>query len=100
MFNSCICVTPDEVDTLLSRRRHKARQPHKCGECGCVIERGETYEADVTIWEDVFTVHKTCRLCLRIRESLFDCGWYYGQIWADIHQALCGDEEGECVCPR
>ena len=102
MFDSCLCVDPDEVVTLLSRNRRTARKPHKCGECGCTIQPGETYEADSTVFDRKFTVYKTCLPCLRIRQSLFRCGWYYGGLWEDIHEAFCGeDDDGnmECVCP-
>jgi len=97
MFDSCICVDPGEVSTLLSRRRRKARKPHRCGECGYIIPPGQEYEIDVTVFEGDLESHKTCIPCVRVRDSLFNCGWYYGHIWDDVHEAIC--DEDECVCP-
>jgi len=102
MFDSCICVEPDDVVQLVSRKRRRARKEHRCGECGQTIAPGDVYDVDATVYEGEFTAYKTCLTCVRIRESLFKCGWYYGQLWADIHETFCDyNEEGEleCVCP-
>ena len=97
MFDSCICVEPDEVSTILSSGVRKARREHRCCECGCRIQPGESYQVENTVFEGNLSVHKTCSICFRIRRSLFDCGWYWGQMWSEIHEAYC--EEGECICP-
>lgn len=97
MFESCICIDISESCELLSRNRRKARKEHRCVECKCVIQPGDTYEVDVTLFEGDFTAYKTCLTCVRVRESLFECGWYYGRIWNDVHKAHCG--EGICICP-
>ena len=99
MFESCICIYPDEICNLLSRTRPKARKEHKCIECGCIISIGEIYEKDATIYEHNFTTYRTCLLCIKIRENLFQCNWYYGNMWQDIHEIYCGDKEDECICP-
>jgi hypothetical protein len=98
VFDSCICVDPDEVSQLLRRTKRTARKEHQCCECRCAIKPGERYELDVTVFEGFVEPHKTCRSCLRIRNSLFECGWYYGEIWERIHEAYCGG--GVCVCPE
>ena len=98
MFESCICVEIDEPVQLLSRRHPKARKVHRCDECGCTIHPGDTYERDAVVFDGFFEVKKICATCLRIRDSLFRCGWYYGQMWEDIHEMCCDD--GECICPE
>ena len=97
MFDSCICIEPDEVVSLLSRRRRVARKEHTCIECRHPIQPGDVYEVDTTADEGEITTYKTCLPCLRVRESMFECGWYYGGIWDDIHEIYCDDEF--CLCP-
>ena len=102
MFQSCICVDIDEVCRLLARSKPRARKVHRCGECRHDIQPGDVYGRDVTVFEGDIATHRTCLTCLRIRNSLFDCGWTYGKIWEDIHEAHC-DPEGEdafCICPE
>lgn len=100
MFNSCICVDPDELCTLLSRKRLKARKEYKCTECRHVIQLGDVYEEDATLFDGNFATYRTCLTCVRIRDTLFTvCGWYYGGMWEEIHEAYCGPEDGECICP-
>ncbi len=99
MFESCVCVNPDEVCEILSSRTLKANKEHRCGECRCVIRPGESYRAENTVFEKEFTVYKTCLTCFRIRESLFSCGHYWGQVWEAIHETYCGWEDDECICP-
>jgi len=97
MFDSCICIEMDDIRTLLSRNRRIARKPHTCGECNAEIEVGEEYEIDATVFEKDFETFKTCLPCLRVRNSLFRCGWFYGYIWDEIHKSICDREY--CVCP-
>ena len=100
MFDSCICVDPDEVGQLLRRTQQLARKVHRCVECGHDIQPGQVYGKDVTLSDGAFEVYKTCLLCLRIRDSLFNCGWYYGMMWENIHEAYCGYGDDEfCICP-
>lgn len=104
MLSNCICIHPDRrvVVTVLSSSHWRAREPRLCGECGCTIQVGEMYEADITSYGSTITVYKTCLLCVRVRQSLFKCGWYYNQVWAYVHEAVCGEGENgepECVCP-
>lgn len=99
MFDACICAIYDEFTILLARRRLKSRKEHKCIECKCTIQPGDIYERDVTLFEKEFETFKTCLVCVRIRESLFSCDWCYGRMWDDIHEILCGPEDGECICP-
>ena len=97
MFDACICVEPDEPVTLLDRRQPIARKEHRCFECGAAIRPGERYQLDVAVFEGDFRQYTICLTCLRIRNSLFVCGWYYGRMWADIHEGYCDEEF--CICP-
>lgn len=99
MFESCLCFIADEIADLLSRTRPKARKEHKCIECKCTIYAGEVYEKDVTVYDGNFATYKTCLPCIKIRENLIQCDWFYGGLWQDIHDAHCGGEEDECICP-
>jgi hypothetical protein len=83
MYNSCICV--DDGDGGYAVETYpKARKQHICTECRDTISPGETYERAAVFSDGHVSTFKTCRLCLRIRRSLFRCGWYYGHIWHDI----------------
>lgn len=104
MFNSCICIEPDECVTLLSRTQPTARKQHICYECGTTIRSGEKYQKDATVFEEEFHDYKICMTCLKIRDNLFECGWYYGGIWEEIHQTYCLEYQDEddyfCLCPN
>ena len=102
MFESCICLNPDELCQVLSSAQPRARMVHQCGECRHDIQPGDVYERDVTIFDGEIETHKTCLTFVRIRDSLFDCVWYYGRIWEDIHESHCGfgEDDDFCICPE
>jgi len=102
MFDSCICVEPNNICELIGRTQPIARKQHRCGECRCTIKPGQKYERDVTVFEGELTTYKTCITCVHVRDSLFRCGWCYGGVWETVHETFCGhddDDEMECVCP-
>jgi hypothetical protein len=77
-----------------------ARKPHRCTECRERILPGEEYEFAKGLCDGHWWKAKTCMTCRRIRDSLFRCGWNYGEVWEIIHDEICGEpEDGECVCP-
>jgi len=103
VFDACICIDPEDACQLLRRTTRTARKRHECGECRQPIEPGQQYQEDATVFEGKFAVYKTCLVCVRIRDSLFSCGWYYGSMWSDIHEEFCGEDETgnpECICPE
>lgn len=97
MFDSCICIEPDEVGVLISSNRLRARVVHVCCECHGAIIPGDLYERDALKFDVDISTYKTCLTCSRIRKSLFRCGFYYGAMWADIHKAYCDTDY--CICP-
>lgn len=103
MFESCICIHFDEQSTLSSTDVRTARKKHTCVECSETIKPGEKYEYSSDLVDGKWSHHKTCMLCARIRDSLFKCGYYYGEVWDEIHQAHCGWNEEctefTCICP-
>ena len=44
-----------------------ARKPHKCGECGGVIQPGEVYNLHAGVWEGDFWSIKNCSDCEQLR---------------------------------
>ena len=79
--------TGDESYTFHATNMRLARKEHKCEECSRVIERGETYEHSVGLYEGEFQVNKTCPDCLSLRDTLF-CSWVYGSLWEDFEEEV------------
>jgi len=98
VFDSCICVDIDEYPRVHAMEVRKARKQHWCGECGEAIEIGEEYEHYSGLWDGHWQSHKMCMTCVRIRNSLFSCGWICGEMWNDIHEVYCDEET--CICPE
>lgn len=83
---SCCCVTVDydEGPRVCTVTDRKARKVHHCTECGEEIQPGEIYEHVSGLWDGRWSTYKTCKLCVRIREDLLPCGYYYGSMREDI----------------
>ena len=47
----------------------KARKPHKCYECGGVIEKGEQYNYHHGVWDHEAASYKVCTDCDGLRED-------------------------------
>jgi len=80
MFGSCICARMDDVNKLSETILRTARKEHICCECLGTIEPGNQYEYDSNLFDGKWSHHKTCMSCVRIRNSLFRCGFYYGEM--------------------
>jgi hypothetical protein len=91
MFDSCICVDHDSHASFSTNEWRTARKQYVCCECGDPILPGAKYEHVFGVWDGDVSVYKTCYLCVRIRKSLFSCGWIYGQMWQDIQDSY-GDD--------
>jgi len=80
--------TSDDIAEFYTVKKRKARKQHKCGECNRIIEIGEVYESYFSVCDNTrYTFyHKTCNDCLVIRKVFYeDFSYYYGEIFADIH---------------
>ena len=84
----CMVEYCDEIFEPLGKTVFKARKPHRCGECRRTIEPGETYERHAGPFDGQFTVHKTCRHCVAVREWLLQVcsGWMYGSVSEDLYE--------------
>ncbi len=84
---SCDYDLPDFYD----KRLVKARLPHYCSECGCVIAPGEQYERVSGKWDGEVYTFKTCRQCRQIRNefSTMKCFcWAHGGLWEAVQEQL------------
>lgn len=87
---SCYCdYEPPEV---FRKSEHKARKPHRCGECACDIRPGETYEYVWGKWFGQPDIYKTCERCLAFRKHLdisLPCWcWCYSTMLDDAREEL------------
>ena len=88
MTSCCCSVDVDIFAEVYMARKPTARKTHVCCECGESILPGEEYEQVTGKWDGYWETHKTCRLCLRIRNDLFPCGWYFGMMREEICECL------------
>ena len=82
----CMIDDADGTVTVIENGRYfRAMLEHKCAECRRVIERGESYHAEVYVFDRELTRHKTCTHCMVVRQWLQDeCGgWCYGSVEED-----------------
>jgi hypothetical protein len=62
-----------------------ARKEYKCGECGAPILPGQRYEYVTMLYEGLWNKHRTCLLCMTIRDDLCQ-NWYYGMVDDQIQE--------------
>ena len=67
----------DDYCTMLREEQPTARKQHKCHECRRVIEVGEKYNLEVTLYDGEISTYKTCLDCMSIRREFFKNGFYY-----------------------
>lgn len=82
----CMIDDGDGYVTVLRESKSKARKQHKCGECYRLIDVGEVYLSEATVFEGQFSIHKTCSHCLVARQWLYEncSGFIYGGVEEDI----------------
>lgn len=108
MRDTCICLDMDDgLRPACSQTKVvTARKDHVCGECLEPIAKGTMHEVCWGLWgprgEQRAHTYRTCMTCRAIRNTYFQCGWFFGEVWDRIHEHLCdGDmtEPGFCICP-
>lgn len=81
----CSCVytgiDANGMASMLVEKYLSARVPHKCHECDAVIQKGEAYYKEVSVYDGVVATHKTCVDCMSLRDAFFCDGWFWGDIW-------------------
>ncbi len=82
----CLVDCCDGLSIVMHQRHPKARVAHRCGECGRMIQPGETYMVERTVFDGQAKTHKTCRHCEAVRSWLSsECGGFvYGAVSEDI----------------
>lgn len=78
----------DEHCTVLADAWRRARKPHKCTECGRVIDPGERYHFEAVLFDGAVGPHKTCEHCSVARNWLgWECGGFvYGEVAEEIRE--------------
>lgn len=72
-----LCSMDDGYATMLQEKIVKAIKPHKCCECRMVINPGEKYNIEVTVYDGDISRYKTCLDCMSLREVFFKEGFYF-----------------------
>ena len=75
---SCVMDYDSEGCDVGSIRYRKARKPHRCCECGDIIEPGQVYEYATACFDYSWSDWKTCRICVAVRN---DHGCFGGDLW-------------------
>jgi len=85
-MNDCSCIytpTSDWIhddDFCDGPKICVSRLAFPCTDCGRTIPTGEQYEFAAYEWEGIIYRHKTCPVCLNIRDVLFCHDYPYGEI--------------------
>ena len=72
-----VSVDVDDHCTTLRESQPTARKRHKCGECRGIIDVGEKYNLEVSLYDGNISTYKTCLDCMSIRREFFKGGFYY-----------------------
>lgn len=71
----------------------KARKQHSCCECPRPIQPGDRYEQVKGCWDGTWSTHRTCLLCVTLRERFCPDGWVYGELHQVLEQIGDDDED-------
>ena len=63
-----------------------ARKPHKCFECGYVIQPGDRYERVSGKWEREWSTYRFCLPCSEIGLEFADGGRCFGFLWEGMEE--------------
>lgn len=85
MFDDCTCEFDGESWPIEDGTIMEAEfEGIECCECGQYLEEGDKFEIQIWVNEGNIDAYATCVPCARIRESLFQCGWVFGQMWRTL----------------
>jgi len=93
MGDACICVDVEGEYIEWDERKVSSGAAQKCTECERTIPPGAPHvhhlgltepeydddDAAEGEWEEL---HRECLCCAAVRSSLFECGWFVGQVWS------------------
>ena len=91
----------DHVCSMISRKVRVARKKHVCNECSEQIYPKQRYEHYRGVDGDgaLFT-HRTCSVCLELRNAFFRGGWIFGEIRESLYEHVLeidGEVEPSCI---
>jgi len=86
MGDACLCIDVDMEpgSYILKQKVVTARKEHICTECNEKIKKGKKYELVNYVLDGDIETYKTCIPCKNVRDSLFQCGFYFGMLWEDL----------------
>lgn len=83
-----MCSCDYELPEFYEQETLRARKPHKCVECGRIIQAGETYEYVRGKWDGDFLQFHTCTHCLAVREAwmrfMGSSCWLFSGLYEEI----------------
>lgn len=65
----------------------KAAKPHRCCECGRVIEKGQKYEYYSMLFDGSWSHYNTCLICMEIADAFCCDGRLFGELWSSFVEA-------------
>ena len=95
-MEACICIDVGDYATPYCQRYYTARKEHICCECGETINPGDKYEQVNGCWDGDWFTFKTCSVCRRIRDDLFNCGYIHALLYEHIAEHY----GRECIDPN
>lgn len=95
---SCLIdIDPDNMYEELFCKIVKGKKQCRCGECNNLIHKGTEHEVFVGKIDGQINTHRTCLLCVQIRNK-FCCNWTYEGMYEDISDAIESDPNLEnCI---
>ena len=89
----CACeINVDVYDGDYSSFQHskmlKSFKDYHCDECNTMIIGGQEYDLTRGKFEGKWYTHRTCSVCLELRDKLFTSGHYLGLIHENILESL------------
>ncbi len=91
-MNNYQCYCDYDPPKVYSTQMRISRKSHKCTECRRAITIGERYEYFTGMWNNRFSVFRTCPHCLCIRDwarisfPCYDQCWAYGGVLDEVRE--------------